>query len=116
MPLVYNEEKGVWEFGEDPKFKTKSEAQAYSNNRQSSLQDSIRRSMGVGPSDLQNLARESGTKKALEEQGYDYDEMFEATPYTPCGTSGGYEAPELKGEEAAAYQKASEEGYVMLMC
>jgi hypothetical protein len=112
MPLVYNEEKGVWEFGEDPKFKTKSEAQAYSNNRQSSLQDSIRRSMGVGPSDLQNLARESGTKKALEEQGYDYDEMFEATPYTPGGTSGGYEAPELKGEEAAAYQKASEElGY-----
>jgi len=112
MPLVYNEEKGVWEFGEDPKFKTKSEAQAYSNNRQASLQDSIRRSMGVGPSDLQTLARESGTKKALEEQGYDYDEMFEATPYTPGGTSGGYEAPELEGEEAVAYQKASEKlGY-----
>jgi hypothetical protein len=112
MPLVYNEQKGVWEFGEDPKFKTKAQAQQYQSQKDASLESSIARSMGVGPSQLSELARQSGTKKALEEEGYAYDDMFETPEYTPGGISTGYEAPEIKGEAAANYQKAAEElGY-----
>lgn len=112
MPLVYNEQKGVWEFGEDPKFKTKAQAQQYQSQKDASLERSIARSMGVGPSQLSELARQSGTKKALEEEGYAYDDMFETPEYTPGGISTGYEAPEIKGEAAANYQKAAEElGY-----
>jgi hypothetical protein len=62
MPLVYNEQKGVWEFGEDPKFKTQAQAQQYQSQKDASLESSIARSMGVGPSQLSELARQSGTK------------------------------------------------------
>lgn len=112
MPLVYNEQKGVWEFGEDPKFKTQAQAQQYQSQKDASLESSIASSMGVGPSQLSELARQSGTKKALEEEGYAYDDMFETPEYTPGGISTGYEAPEIRGEAAANYQKdAKELGY-----
>ena len=65
----YNQQTGQWEWVEKPtQFKTQKEAKQFQQNEADAIYQAISTGMGLGPSPVQELAKESAKRNVYEEQ------------------------------------------------